>query len=61
MLSTLNDLISRERAGEVIERSLLRATTQVRRTRGPGAASLKLCKGGQGAPQSAAAPETRSV
>lgn len=29
MLSTLSDLIAKERAGEVIERSLIRATTQV--------------------------------
>ncbi|KIZ00668.1 cullin 3 [Monoraphidium neglectum] len=35
MLATLNDLISRERAGEVIERSLLRATTQMLVDLGP--------------------------
>jgi len=41
MLAILSDLIAKERAGEVIERSLIRATTQVGAGRaGPGLQAL---------------------
>lgn len=54
MLSTLNDLIARERAGEVIERSLIRATTQVRRG-GGGAARGGDARGSMRPPSSGGA------
>jgi hypothetical protein len=46
MLSILSDLISKERAGEVIERSLVRATTRVGLGRRPPAQGAS---GGDGA------------
>jgi hypothetical protein len=34
LLAILGDMVSRERAGEIVDRALLRATTQVRRQAG---------------------------